>query len=435
MYYFKKKSIIIWTFMTITIVLLGGYLFLGNHGNDNNQSQTNKRLLVSSENIDSTFLQEEHVKYENIKHHNNIEEEIAEMEQLSRQWLVNNIKTEGSFVYRQNIQGRESDDDSAIRQLLTFRVIAKLCQDGDEKFCDIHRRNLDFVFKRVLKEKVLDDGTKVAYLQLGDNPAKLGSNALMSRLLLVSPYYEQYKTQVKELIEGILSLRDENGQFYQPFFSEVNIDNKEKWLKFYSGESILAMLEYYNKTGDEDILAMAKKSQEYYKEKYINNIDTNYRPAYVPWQTMSLYKLWRITNDPSYIDDIFILNDKLIKMQNQYDTNRGRFFDGEHLEYGKPHSASDAIYTESLVTAYEAALEVGDEIRQKRYSLGIKLSLDNLAKLQVCNKDNFITSKVSSKLCGMFLVSIDANYARIDSLAHTMDFLFALKEVLDINNN
>jgi hypothetical protein len=150
---------------------------------------------------------------------------------------------------------------------------------------------------------------------------------------------------------------------------------------------------------------------------------------------MALSRMWHETNDPSYIDGIFKLNDKLVKMQDQYSSNKGRFFDTEHLEYGKAHSASDAVYAESLVVAYKIALETDDKIRQQRYMIAIRLALDYLAKLQFCNTNNIFYKDISESMCGGFIANANANFSRVDSLAHTMDFLFALEELLDINNN
>lgn len=77
-------------------------------------------------------------------------------------------------------------------------------------------------------------------------------------------------------------------------------------------EGILALLEYFLKTNNTKRHDVALLSQDYYLQKYVEEIQENYYPAYVPWHTMSLYHTYQITQKKEYADAIFLLNDKLI---------------------------------------------------------------------------------------------------------------------------
>jgi hypothetical protein len=352
----------------------------------------------------------------------NYEKESQEILSLGKKWFLNNIQEDGSFIYLYDQDGNIKKKNNAIRQLLAFRVVAQLCQQGDEKFCQLHKRNLDFVFNSWYKTENKNN-KKVGYIFYNDI-SKLGSNALFLRVLLSSPYFEKYKKSAQEVVNGIEYLQNGDASFRPLFVGMKYRSQKDYLLNFYSGEAILSLLEYYKKTNDENIYQLAKKSQEYYIDKYVKNIDYNYYPAYVPWHTFSLFKFYQKTKEQKYAQAIFVLNDELIKIQDQHNY-KGRFYDFRRPEYGKPHSSSDAIYGESLVTAYSLAKELNDTQRQKKYFSAIKMDLFNLAGLQFCNSKNE-TKVPNEKMCGGLQIRAEGKSSRVDSLAHTFDFLFSL---------
>ena len=87
--------------------------------------------------------------------------------------------------------------------------------------------------------------------------------------------------------------------------------------------------------------------------------DEDYYPAFIPWHTQCLNKLYKITGDRKYSDAIFKITDKVITLQNQdgkpYIDFLGRFYNPDYSEYGTPHSASTAVYLEGVAYAYEVA--------------------------------------------------------------------------------
>ncbi len=417
----KRKIIVISLIVSVVLFLVIFYLGSKNITNIATTDILNGNLQNNSYSLN---------KENNINKDNKYYQQVNEIFSLGEGWLLHNIKNDGSFVYLYSIDGGTNDNvkSSIIRQLLTFRVVAQLCSKGNTEMCQIHQRNLDYIFKDGIYQTVNKNGKQKGYL-LYNEAAALGSNALTLRLLMVSPYFDQYQSQVKALLNGIKDVQKADGSF-QPYIIAPKEFNYERKERFYSGETVLALMEYYRKTGDKNILNIAKEAEVYYLKKYVDNIQQNYYPAYVPWHTMALSKLWHTTNDQKYLKAIFKLNDKLLEMQDKWE-RVGTFYSIEHPEYGRVHSASDAIYSESLVTAYKIALEVGDKIRQEKYISAIKLSLDNLASLQLCNKKS-VSNDIPKKLCGSFPVRKGSRFIRVDSLAHTMDFLTALKNILGI---
>jgi hypothetical protein len=400
----KKK--IIFAIIVLVLLLGGGYYLIQQGHFEKNISTNNITDVNNGENIKLL----------------DYEKGAQEILLLGKKWFLNNIQEDGSFVYLYDQDGNIKNKNNAIRQLLAFRVVAQLCQQGERQFCQLHKRNLDFVFSNWYKTENKND-KKIGYILYNDT-SKLGANALFLRVLLNSPYFEEYQKSAQEVFAGIKYLQNKDGSFRALLVGEKNLNREKYLLKFYSGEAILSLLEYYEKIGDENIYQVAKKSQEYYVNEYVKNMNYNYYPAYVPWQTFSLFKFYQKTKEKKYAQAIFILNDELIKIQDQYNY-KGRFYDFRRPEYGRPHSSSDAIYGESLVTAYLLAKELNDTQRQKKYFSAIKMDLFNLAKLQFCNSRNKIKAP-TQEMCGGLQIRAGEKFSRVDSLAHTFDFLFSL---------
>ena len=346
-----------------------------------------------------------------------------------QKWLSSYVQEDGSFVYLYDPEEEDKvyNKNNMIRQLLAARVVAQFCADGEEVFCEIHRKNMNFFFENLYQEEDVD-GKTVGYIVYNEK-SKLGVNALVVRLLVQSPLFDDYKDRAEKLVRGILLLQNGNGSF-EPWYIEPKYKyNKAYILTFYSGEAILALMEYYEKTGDKEVYKMAEKSQDYYIREYVDLKHVNFYPAYVPWHTFSLAKFYNETKNMKYARAIFILNDELLKIQDTY-KHVGRFYDSYHSEYGKPHSASDGVYTESLVVAYEIAKAIDDEDRQKKYYKRIKMAIDNLASLQYCNSQSKIKS-VDEKYCGGVRTKEDRTSVRIDNVAHMLDAMIKIRGIYE----
>jgi len=174
-------------------------------------------------------------------------------------------------------------------------------------------------------------------------------------------------------------------------------------------------------------LDLAVRAQDYYIDRYVIHLAENYYPAYVPWHTFSLNKLWKITKNPLYAEAIFVLNDELLKTQDT--TNEiGRFYDPDHPEYGSPHASSDGVYTEGLAYAYEIAKLTGNKNHQKLYEDSLQLAVGNLISLQY-TKDTAAQYKRPDRAIGALRYSTDRSGIRIDTVQHTLD---AYRKILSV---
>ena len=349
---------------------------------------------------------------------------VERSNEAAKGWLFNNVREKGLFVYTYNpVTGEEPDKNNAIRQLMASRILADESTRNKE-LRELHQRNLDFLFEFWYRT----EEEKWGYVYY-DNKSKLGANAMLVRTLVASPYFKKYEVEAGQLAEGILKLQNSDGSF-EPWYIEPEYEyNKAYLLTFYSGEALLALVEYYEKTGDTKYLDAARLSAEFYILAYADNIEYNYYPAYVPWHTMALNKLHRITSDEQYINAIFVMNDKLLELLDR-DEYVGRFYNEETPQYGSPHASSDGVYTEGVAHALDAAKRAGDEEHIELYSEVLRLSVSNLMRLQY-SEYAFPSYIPSENYVGAIKVRIDSRWIRVDTTQHTIDAFTKVLEVLN----
>lgn len=335
---------------------------------------------------------------------------IKESYLASQAWMINNLNDEGAFNYKYFPESKTwTSKNNMIRQLMMSRVLWELSQNNDF-FKKYHKKNLEYIFLNWYRESW--DYWYVYF----SGKSKLGANAMLLRLLIYSPYYETYKNIAYKIANSIEASQKVEWWF-KAWYIEPSYEFDEDYLlTFYSWEALLSLIEFYNKTGDEKYLNISKQLADYYIKKYVAEIDSNYYPAYVPWHTMALNKLYKITKDTKYSDAIFILNDRLLEIQNTDITSKyyGRFYNSLFSQYWSPHSSSDSVYTEWLLYALEVAKLEKDSYHTKLYNNSIEKAFDNLLDLQYIEKNN-------TYLYGSIRYNEEDYNIRVDTTSHFMD--------------
>ncbi len=353
-------------------------------------------------------------------------EKIKKSLNLAKCWMLLNLDEEGNFNYEYNpSNGEYSNSNNMIRQLMSSRWLAEE-SGGNDILLQMHRVNLDFVLRNWYRE----DG-ELGYIYFGDK-SKIGAIAMALRFLIFSPDFKEYEDEAVKLANTIQYLQNEDGSLRAWYIEPDYSYDEEKLLTYYSGEAILSLVELYEKTGVEEYLNVAVRSQDYYIKEYVDDMEINYFPAYVPWHTISLYKLYMITESEKYKDAIYKLNDEIVRMQNQdgkpYIDFLGRFYDPDHPEYGVPFSGSTAVDIEGLTYAYELAELDEDYERMYEYKKSILLGAHNLINLQFDGADMYYLSH-PERVEGAIRYRVDDHRIRIDTTQHTID---AFSRILDI---
>ena len=350
------------------------------------------------------------------------QEKVIASHELAVTWLTSNVRDNGLFYYIYNPKTHiYPNKNNALRQLMGSRVLAELASE-DEQYLELHQRNLDFVM-----EHWYEENDNIGYVYYSDK-SKLGANAMLLRTLVYSPMFDDYADEAKKVADGIVSLVGEDNLF-RPWIIEPDYGyDSDYLLTFYSGEALLALVEYFEKTRDEAYLEVVQRVQDAYIVRYVDQMEAYYYPAYVPWHTLALNHIYFITQDEKYADALFAMNDKLLELldETQY---IGRFYNPDTPEYGNPHAASDAVYTEGLAYAIEVAQEVGDRKREKQYTHALMLAVDNLISLQYQEEVKRVEHD-AWRLLGAFRYRINNGQIRIDTTQHAYD---AYTKILSLN--
>ncbi len=336
-------------------------------------------------------------------------------------WFISALRDDGLFIYHFDPEfNRIASYNDALRQLMASRLLAEMAVENSE-LLGLHKKNLDRVMARWYQES---KGGLGYFLENGESA--LGTNAMGLRLLCASPYYESHFDKARSIADGIVSLINDDGSFEPYFILPSRSFDRDYSLAFYSGEAVLALLEFYEKSELETYLEAAKKVQEHYLDLYVTRIEEKHYSASVPWQTLALWHLWRITEDPRYVEAIFILNDRLLTIQDK-GFYPGRFFNPDPL-YGGSHTSSDGVYTESLAYALDLALKMEDQQRAANYRQGIALSVRNLISLQyLYEPHSAFPGRIPAK--GAFKSRSNDRTVRIDNVQHIME---AYRKILSV---
>lgn len=355
------------------------------------------------------------------------ESRFRALRERAARWLRSALAESGEFRYLFYPSRDEfpAGKNNMIRQLMASRTLAGMAA-RDATLLPLHSRNLQHVFEHWYRE----DGDQ-AYIFF-QGKSKLGANAMAVRTLVYSPLFDAYQPQAARLVAGILALQAESGAF-RPWYIEPDYAyDADRLLTFYSGEALLALFEYYRKSGDAAVLSAARRGQEFYLTRYVQQMDRFYYPAYVPWHTQSLHALYRITGESRFADAVFVMTDKLLEMQDRGaggdSYTLGRFYNPATPQYGSPHASSDAVYTEGLAYAYELASLEGDEMRMQRYRRALLLGLHNLDNLQYRGRRLYFLRRPQMS-DGALRIHTTDNKIRVDTTQHALD---AFEKIADL---
>ena len=347
---------------------------------------------------------------------------------LAQQWLFENINGDGSVNYQYSPStGRYLDGNNAVRQFLASHLISRIAAHSDDgKILEYNLRNLNYNLRNYYRE---DEKNGLAYILYGGD-AKLGAAALAALSIIESPHSKEFGEKGQKIGALLLASQNQNGSF-QPFYIHPTGRYDERsYMRFYAGETILALAKLYSASGDRRYLDAAEKGAEYY-ERYVWE---DYDPAFVPWMVLSLYELHSITGKQEYADAAFKFTDELVKMQNTgicpFPDELGRFYDPNHPEWGAPFAASTAVYTEGVAYAYDLARKLNDTKRMQMYRQSALLGSLNLINLQFTGPDMFYLNHPQRAL-GAVRYAPDDNRIRIDTTQHSIDAWMAVLEFID----
>lgn len=325
-------------------------------------------------------------------------------------WIKRNTHEDGRLEYKYwPSRDQYSSSNNLIRQWMTTHAMALLARhENDSSLWGLWRKNTSYNIEKFYRS----EGDYGYFLDEGE--AKLGTNAAAA-MALGEGAEKSHDDIYHNIIRGILRQRQPDGSFRTWFIPADQNDNQA----FYPGESLVALA-----LGAEQKRIALPDGIDIIRDYYMQWWRDNDREtAFIPWHTQAYYRLYHLTGDNKYRDDIFEMNDFLIGCQRLDDKREpdrnGEYSVPECRQYGPPHASSTAVYTEGLVYAYRMAAEMKDQKRMESYRRAIFAGLRSLMQLQV-NQDDTWYMKNPDRALGGIRTTAYNNEIRCDNIQHAI---------------
>ncbi|MDX1385984.1 MAG: hypothetical protein R3257_00235, partial [bacterium] len=337
---------------------------------------------------------------------------------LMRDWYLNNMEPSGkmTYLYRSNVDRKSRTHNNMIRQFMTTLALFRLGNYlQDPALLQAAEKNLEYNLNTFMK---VEEDKKIAYIYFRKK-AKLGAAAFALMSVLESKSHPQREKLISYFLNFIIGLQQPNGSFKTFYLPVARNDNHN----FYPGEAMLALMTLYetNTKKYSHIPEVIRRAFGHYRKFFRNKPN----PAFVPWQTMALYRYYQLKKDPEVAKFILEMNDFLIEIQNTPKSvktpekdSMGRFFDPKKRQYGPPHASSTAIYSEGLVDAYRLAQDLKDSQRSQDYAYAIKWGLRSLLQLQY-TLDNTYYLPNKRATVGALHTTVTNGNTRVDNTQHS----------------
>jgi hypothetical protein len=289
-----------------------------------------------------------------------------------------------------------------IPQLMASRLLAELAHSNDS-LLQCHQQNLDYI----LSQWYVENATH-GYL-LYQNTSTLGMIALTLQAILWSPFNESYyRDEAKGLASTLLFLQNDNGSFEQNYPDGKTMSSQTLCEEGDAAWAILGLERYATETGNASYRAAAFRAQHYYLQ-FFNKTGTMLSLApTIPWYTLSLFALYRSTGNLSYAETAVSLNDYLLSIQDRVNSDTlGEFTINQQLECTNSSLYYNALYTRSLLNAYQIATLLNDTTHQTSFRIGALAGLHHLLQIgEQSNEQSMSTLQDNSTINATRLLEI-----------------------------
>jgi hypothetical protein len=337
-------------------------------------------------------------------------------------WFLNNQASDGALPYKYwPSSGSYSKADNTIRRFMATVAFNRLAKaSGRTDIRGAAARNLEFNLTRFYKEE-----SGLGLIEWNGS-VKLGAVAMAALAILESPSRDRWQNELAALQRTIDRLWSPDGAF-RTFLRPAHRNDNQN---FYPGEALLFWAALLEQQQDPFLLARALKTTAHYRRHF----EAKPNPAFVPWHTQAVCRLFRVTRDRTLRDYVFEMNDWLLPHQQwggDLDPDLwGRFYSPDRPDFGPPHASATGVYLEGLVDALELAIESGEVPKAVVYDVAIRRGIRSLAQLQF--KDDIDAFYVTHKhrVLGAIRTETDNNEIRIDNLQHGLMALLRYRDLL-----
>lgn len=370
---------------------------------------------------------------------------ILESLRLGGLWLVNTVQEDGKFDYEyfpnkdKGSSGyhivRHAGSVYGLFEMYELARKEPALRADTEKYIDAAARSIGYIYDAT--ESPADDETGKRRCLIDRRRCDSGSAALTLLTFLRRPDPEhvpaKYRDQIyregdDELMEGLglalLDMIDKNGKVFMTYSEAMNNEEVAKEPLYYPGETMLALMTFYEKTNDERWLNGAKaigdRQARFYAKKRFTWPDH--------WVMQAFYPLWKATKDDFYAQTAFTMATHSVT--EQYPTVWSPFEDYHGAWRRKkdiPRTTRAGSRLEAIRGVVHLAWEYGEDATVWEDSL--LAGTDHLIEKQY-RPDNVWYLPDPDRVQGAYPMGIVDNHMRIDNNQHALVGMLGALETL-----
>lgn len=342
--------------------------------------------------------------------------QIEKRYRLAAEWLIRNMRPDGSFAYIIETSGEKQNEGSTLtRQLITSQSLAAAARYfGDRKIMAAHRRNLDFVLGLIQKE------TDFSFISEDGRSGTTFATAFALMTLIDSPDRDRYRDTIEDLGEFLIRSQREDGRFLirYPFNRKRGPSPRirEQIRNFPVGASLLGCVALYETLGEEKYLNCARQGFRQYASQMVNEVD----PTQFYWHLLAYARLALSDPNPRYRAAAGTLALKLSELQVKQGPRRRRWGHFRDKENNIINTAATGVFAEALGYAVRV-------FNSHRPQLARRLETSNRQALEYAIGLQFMPAKrtpQSDRVIGGIQMRPDQRYIRNDTNGHVMMGLY-----------
>ena len=384
-------------------------------------------------------------------------EEIKNIAINSTDWITENMRSDGRFLYYYDCKDNNYKDhehpnrpenDLYYNDLrhcggIITQIRAYQCTK-DKKYLKAAKKGIDFI-TTITREHQTEYGTG-AYV-FYNQKAKLGGTGVI--LIAMMRYrqetndtqYDEYiKKYTRHLISRIYSTGEMLGYFINPNVQNgkelTNMNDKERkdtFSFYYPGEAMLGLALYANHfEGDEEFKQTVIKKSKLALDWLVDQRPKIYADLFtkLPSDSWLMQAIEEWTENTEFIKDNyinFVFNDANTMIDKMYKKDDSPYLDYEgsfYYDYGN-HFYLDGARSEGLIASYYLAKKAGKSDLAQKILSACRLAAKSQVHLYNC-RENTYSHLNPQKSVRSIRFKATRQWVRVDSVQHVACFFFRL---------
>ncbi|MDM9629021.1 hypothetical protein QTL95_24285 [Rhizobium sp. S152] len=180
------------------------------------------------------------------------------------EYLARQVDGDGRFYYGLHAGfGRSIENYNALRHAsTTYAMVEALAVTESTILAEAIERSLSFMVSKLIRDVILPDGKKAAFVVEADGEIKLGGNAAAIIALVEHARATGDRGHlglIRRLAAGLCFMRDRDSGGFRHVLNYPSLHTKQTFrIVYYDGEAVLALLRLYGLTADTTLLTAAR---------------------------------------------------------------------------------------------------------------------------------------------------------------------------------